>query len=272
MTDIITPIKDKFLKNTIETTYLFNDKTKKKAYYAIPMKQQTMHIQYWKDMLAEAGTRSPTFRRAGRPTGTSGATRCNPRIARRPAERTYAVGQPMGVDSSDSFYSFLTFMDAYNVKLVDDNGKLLVDDPKVKAGLVNALRDYTAIRTRGCAPPSSTSWKDPDNNVSFHNKTILLTHNRSISIAAKWLDDANNAALTPEQRAQAKKNYDELIGTAGFPSRPDGSKFVYRAAVKTAVIFEAGKNKKRAKEFVTFMMQDENLQPYVEGSLGLWYP
>jgi multiple sugar transport system substrate-binding protein len=163
-------------------------------------------------------------------------------------------------------------MDAYNVKLVDDNGKLLVDDPKVKAGLVNALRDYTSIRTRGCTPPSSTSWKDPDNNVSFHNKTILLTHNATISIAAKWLDDANNAALTPEQRAQAKKNYDELIATAGFPNKPDGSKFVYRAAVKTAVIFENSKNKKRAKEFVTFMMQDENLIPYVEGSLGRWYP
>src|SRR6187549_671193 len=55
VSDIINPIKDKFLKNTIETTYLYNDKTKKKAYYAIPMKQQTMHIQYWKDMLAEAG-------------------------------------------------------------------------------------------------------------------------------------------------------------------------------------------------------------------------
>ena len=27
-------------------------------------------------------------------------------------------------------------MDAYNVKLVDDNGKLLVDDPKVKQGLM----------------------------------------------------------------------------------------------------------------------------------------
>ena len=36
VTDIITPIKDKFLKNTIETTYLYNDKTKKKAYYAYP--------------------------------------------------------------------------------------------------------------------------------------------------------------------------------------------------------------------------------------------
>ena len=39
-----------------------------------------------------------------------------------------------------------------------------------------------------------------------------------------------------------------------------------------AGIFEAAKNKKRAKEFVSFMMQDENLQPYVEGSLGRWYP
>ena len=48
-------MKGGFLKNTVETTYLYNDKTKKKAYYAFPLKQQTMHIQYWKDMLGEAG-------------------------------------------------------------------------------------------------------------------------------------------------------------------------------------------------------------------------
>ena len=272
VSDIINPMKDKFLKNTIETTYLYNDKTKKKAYYAFPMKQQTMHIQYWKDMLADAG-----YKESDIPTGWKAywdfwCDKVQPAHRTKTGKRTYAVGQPMGVDSSDSFYSFLTFMDAYNVKLVDDNGKLLVDDPKVKAGLTNALRDYTNIRTRGCTPPSSTSWKDPDNNVSFHNKTILLTHNATISIAAKWLDDANNPALSAEQRATAKKNYDELIATAGFPNKPDGSKFVYRAAVKTGVIFEAGKNKKRAKEFVAFMLEDQNLQPYVEGSLGRWYP
>ena len=55
------PIKDKFLPNTLETVYLYNDKTKKKAYYGFPLKQQTMHILYWKDMLAEAGYR-PTSR------------------------------------------------------------------------------------------------------------------------------------------------------------------------------------------------------------------
>jgi multiple sugar transport system substrate-binding protein len=272
ITDVISPMKDKFLKNTVETTNLYNDKTKKKAYYAFPLKQQTMHIQYWKDMLAEAG-----FKDSDLPTGWKAywdfwCDKVQPAHRSKTGKRTYAIGNPMGVDSSDSFYSFLTFMDAYNVKLVDDNGKLLVDDPKVKQGLVNALRDYTSIRTRGCTPPSSTSWKDPDNNVAFHNKTILMTHNATISIAAKWLDDSNNATLTAEQRAQAKKNYEELIATAGFPNKPDGSPMIYRAAVKVGVIFEGAKNKKRAKEFVAFLLQDENLQPYVEGSLGRWYP
>jgi len=272
ISDIITPMKDRFLKNTIETTYLYSDKTKKKAYYAFPLKQQTMHIQYWKDMLGEAGFKESDIPTTWKAYWDFWCDKVQPAHRSKSGKRTYAIGQPMGVDSSDSFYSFLTFMDAYNVKLVDDNGKLLVDDPKVKAGLTNALRDYTSIRTRGCTPPSSTSWKDPDNNVAFHNKTILMTHNATISIAAKWLDDANNPSLSAEQRAQAKKNYEELIATAGFPSKPDGSKFVYRAAVKTGVVFEAAKNKKRAKEFVAFILADENLQPYVEGSLGRWYP
>ena len=44
------------------------------------------------------------------------------------------------------------------------------------------------------------------------------------------------------------------------------------AAVKTAVVFADGKNKKRGKEFMAFMMKDENLRPFVEGSVGRWFP
>ena len=99
-----------------------------------------------------------------------------------------------------------------------------------------------------------------------------MTHNATISIAAKWLDDANNDKLKPEERENAKKNYYERIRTAGFPNKPDGSKMVYRTAVKTGVIFSQAKNKVRAKEFVKFLMEEENLGPYVEGSLGRWFP
>ncbi len=132
-----------------------------------------------------------------------------PAIRKATGQRIYGVGQPMGVESTDSFQSFYTFMDAYNVKLVDDDGKLLVDDPKVRDGLINALKDYTDTYLKGCTPPSSTTWKDPDNNVAFHNKTIVMTHNATISIAAKWLDDINNPTLTD---GAARRRQEELRG------------------------------------------------------------
>ncbi len=99
-----------------------------------------------------------------------------------------------------------------------------------------------------------------------------MTHNATISIAATQLDASNNPALTEAQRAQAKKNYTELIATAGFPNKPDGTKMTYRAAVKTGVIFKDAKNKAGAKAFVAFILDDANLTPYVEGSLGRWFP
>ncbi len=46
ISDVIEPMKDQFAPNTISTTYLWNDVDKKRAYYAFPLKQQTMHIQY----------------------------------------------------------------------------------------------------------------------------------------------------------------------------------------------------------------------------------
>ncbi len=173
ISDIMTPMKDKFAPNTLETAYLLNGKTNARAYYAFPLKQQTMHIQYWKDMLDKAG-----FKESDIPTGWDDywnfwCEKVQPALRKATGQRIYGIGVPMGVDSSDSFYSFLTFMDAYNVKLVDDNGKLLVDDPKVKEGLVKALTSYVMPAMKGCAPPSATSWKDPDNNVAFHNLSLI---------------------------------------------------------------------------------------------------
>jgi multiple sugar transport system substrate-binding protein len=272
ISSVIDPLRAKFEPHALSTTFLLNNAAQKRAYYAFPIKQQTMHIQYWKDMLADAGFKESDIPKDWKGYWSFWCDKVQPASRQKTGLRTYGIGQPMGVDSSDSFYSFLTFMDAYNVKLVNDSGKLLVDDPAVRQGLISALTDYTSIYAKGCTPPSSTSWKDPDNNVAFHNKTTVMTHNATISIAAKWLDDMNNAELKPEQRAIAKKNYTELIATAGFPNKPDGSKMIYRAAVKTGVIFKDAKNKEAAKKFVAFFLDEANLTPYVEGSLGRWFP
>jgi multiple sugar transport system substrate-binding protein len=98
-----------------------------------------------------------------------------------------------------------------------------------------------------------------------------MTHN-TISLAVKWLDDANNGSLTAEQRAAARRAYDELIATANFPKKLDGSPMVHRTAVKVGMVFAASKNKDQAKDFVKFMLEEDNLRPYVESALGRWFP
>ena len=216
ISDVINPLKDRFAPNTVETAFLYNDKAKKKAYYAFPLKQQTMHIEYWVDLLEQAGFKESDIPKGWKDYWSFWCDKVQPGLRKATGSRAYGIGQPLGVDSSDSFYSFLTFMDAYDVKLVDDDGKLLVDDPKVKQGLAGALKDYTDVYTKGCSPPSSTAWKDPDNNVAFHNKTTVLTHNATISIAAKWLDDMNNQTLVA---GAARPSEEELL--RAHRARPD---------------------------------------------------
>lgn len=272
LSSVINPIRARFAPQTVETTFLHNSVTNRRAYYAFPLRQQTIHIHYWVDMLTEAGLTAadiPTTWTAFWDFWCVTAQRAHRRAT---GERSFGVGQPMGVGSSDAFYSFLTFADAHNVRLVDDNGKLLVGDPKVRQGLINAMTDYVSFYKRGCTPPSAPNWRDPDNNVAFHNQTTMMTHNATISIVAKWLDDAANPALTAEQRATAAKNYAERIRTVGFPSRPDGTQMRYRAAVKTGVVFREARNKENALRFVAFLLEDRNLTPLVEGSLGRWFP
>ena len=122
LTSVLEPIKGRFLKNTLETTYLYDDKAKKRAYYAFPLKQQTMHVEIWLDLLNQAGFKESDIPTKWADYWSFWCDKVQPGLRKASGSRAYGIGQPLGVDSSDSFYSFLTFMDAYDVKLVDDGG------------------------------------------------------------------------------------------------------------------------------------------------------
>ena len=49
------------------------------------------------------------------------------------------------VQASDTFFSFHQFMNAYDVQVVDADGKLTLDQPKNKSGLTRALADYAIL-------------------------------------------------------------------------------------------------------------------------------
>src|SRR5258708_27990688 len=130
-------------------------------------------------MLGQAGFKESDIPGTWKEYWSFWCDKVQPGIRKATGQRVYGTGFPMGVESTDSFQSFLSWVDAYNVKLVDDNGKLLVDDPKVKAGLVSALTDYTPPHLVRLPPPSATTRKEPHNNVPFHNKTTRSTQHQT---------------------------------------------------------------------------------------------
>src|SRR5258708_22863972 len=103
------------------------------------MKQKDWQIQYWKDMLGQAGFKENDIPGTWNEYWAFWCDKVQPAIRKPTGQRIYGIGSPMGVESTDSFQSFLSWVDAYNVNLVDDSGKLFVHHPTVNKALLNPL-------------------------------------------------------------------------------------------------------------------------------------
>jgi multiple sugar transport system substrate-binding protein len=150
------------------------------------------------------------------------------------------------------------FLNAFDTKLVDEKGNLLVDQPETREGMIKALESYTKPFTDGCVPPGAVNWQDGDNNVNFKNQITIMVPNPSLSI--------------PASEYAEKDRYMNQMVTMEWPDKPDGSPIEYVTSIKTAVIFKDAQNKEAAKEFMRFFLKPENLGPQLEGALARWFP
>lgn len=98
LSSVLTPIAGRFAPNTLETTHLYNDRAKNRAYYAFPIKQQTMHVEYWIDMLEQAGFKESDVPKTWKEYWAFWCDKVQPGYRRASGKRGYGIGQPMGVD------------------------------------------------------------------------------------------------------------------------------------------------------------------------------
>ena len=260
VSDVIEPIKDQFLPVALESVNLLNGETGERSYYAIPTQQQTEHIHYWKSLLDEAGVDSSAIPNTWEEFWSFWCEEAQPAVREATGDRRkYGIGHPMSSSASDTFFAFLMFLNAYDAKLVDEQGNLVADQPENREGIIKALESYAKPFMDGCVPPGAVNWGDADNNVNFLNQVTIMTPNPSMSIPAS-------------QYTQNPENYNENIRTVEWPDKPDGSPITYKTSIKNALIFADSQNKEGAKEFMRFLLKPENLGPYLEGSIGRWFP
>ena len=135
--------------------------------------------------------------------------------------------------------------------MVDKNNKVVIDSPET----IKAL-EYAQGAVRQTFIPGTLSWLDPNNNKAFLDGQISVTNNGiSIYYAAKNSPD-------PKVKEMAAD-----INHAAFPIGPVGVPTEFHLFFNQ-MIMKYTKYPQAAKEFLRFMMEEEQFDAWLQGGGG----
>lgn len=236
---------------------LYNSKAGKTGYFAVPIDQFTVSLFYWKDMLEQAGADPSKL-----PTDWNGFWKffedAQGAYKQKTNKDVYALGWPMSTSAGDTHYDTQMVMMAFDAMVLSPEGKLQVDDPKVKAGIANGLEWLAGIYKGGFTPKDVVNWKDADNNTAFLNRSTLATPNGSLSIPGA---------------VQGKNDKEfKAIVTTGLPNKPSGGPVPSISQVHNAVVFDKSPNKQGGIDFLKFFVKPENTLKFLKAGKARWFP
>ncbi len=162
----------------------------------------------------------------------------------------FALGNATG--DANTWCQWLVW--AFGGKLVDTSNKVVIDSPETIKALEYSKELYSTFA------PGTLSWLDPNNNKAFLDGQISLTNNGiSIYYAAKNSPE-------PKLKEMALDIYH-----ANMPIGPVGKPTEFQLFFNQ-MIFKYSKYPKAAKEFLRFMMEPEQLDPWVQAAIGYVTP
>jgi multiple sugar transport system substrate-binding protein len=139
---------------------------------------------------------------------------------------------------------------AHGAKVVDEKGNVTINSPETLAALEYCKQLYPTML------PGTLSWLDANNNKAFLDGQISCTNNAiSIYYVAKNSPDPKLQAMAVD------------IDHAAWPIGPVGVPTELHQ-ITQAMIFKYTKYPKAAREFLRFMMEKEQYEPWQTASIG----
>src|SRR5215471_1500805 len=170
------------------------------------------------------------------------------------ARKVYAMGFQLNTTGNDSNALFNYFLIANGGQdIVTTDGKLHLDDPKVREAAIKALTYPTTAYKEGFVPPGAINWNDADDNNAFHAKQIVMDLDGSLSTEV--------AIIKNEQ------DYDDIV-TTGLALGNDGKPVPSKVDCLCGLIPKGAKNVATAKDFLKFLIQPQVLNEYLKTGLG----
>ena len=259
VTDVVAPLAASYNETAKQSAKVFGSESAsdgQERYYAVPLNQSTTHIYYWKDFLSEAGYTPEDIPTDWDAFWAFWQTVQDQLEATNPAVRS--IGLPYSVDASDTYHIFEHVLAAYDVKVIDERGNLLLDVPAVKEGIVECLNWYAQFYQDGYVPENAVDWLDTENNRAFLDRNVVMTPNPTLSIPAAVRND--------------QTLYSEKLGTVEFPNKLNGEPLPHFVSIRQAVVFTDAPHLDTAKDFLTYLTEPAVLSDFLKTSYGRYMP
>jgi multiple sugar transport system substrate-binding protein len=255
VSDIVETQKEDFTKIAIDSCHLYNNVTKKRSYYVVPIQMTGWPFHIWGSLVEKAGYKISDLPN----TWDAFLDFFKPvqdKLRGQGMRNIYAYGYQLTANGVDPIATFNAFLIAYGGKdLVTPDGKFNSDNPQVRAAAAKAIERLTTPYKEGYVPPGCVNWNDADDNNAFHSKLMVMDFDGTISTEVAIYDK--------------KEDYDAIV-TRGLPLSNDGEQLPAQVIVGSPVIPKGAKNVPVAKEFLRYMVQPKVLNEYLKGGLGRW--
>jgi multiple sugar transport system substrate-binding protein len=257
VTDVIETQKKEYTEAALASAFNYNSTTKQRSYYLVPYTTAALPNHVWRPLVEKAG-----FTMEDIPTTWDAYydffKEVQKKLRAKGERKVYGLGFQVTTNGNDPNNVFNYFLIAYGGQnMVSKDGKLHLDDPKVKEAAIMALEYPTRAYKEGFVPPSAINWNDADDNNAFHAKTIVMDLDGTISTEVAIYDK--------------KQDYNDIV-TMGLPKSNDGKPISSMVTNTGGMIPKGAKNVEVAKEFLTFLIQPKVLNEFLKTGLGRALP
>src|SRR6266851_6706395 len=253
VSDVVETQREEYTETALLTVRCYNNVEKKRSIYGVPYTVGASMNHIWRPLVEKAGYQMSDLPKTW-DAFYDFFKEVQKKLRAQGMRHVYGLGFQLATIGGDSNARFNDFVIAYGGQdIVTKDGKLHLDDPKVRKAAIEALTYPTTAYKEGFVPPGAINWNDADDNNAFHGKQIVMDLDGSLSTEV--------AIIKKEQ------DYNDIV-TLGLPLSNDGKPVPSVAGSLCGLIPKGAKNVEVAKDFLKYLTQPQVLNEYLKTGLG----
>jgi multiple sugar transport system substrate-binding protein len=253
VSDVVATQKHEFTEAALLSVNSYNSVEKKRSFYAVPITTAALPNHVWRPLVEKAGFKMEDIPKTW-DAYYDFFKEVQKKLRAQGERKVYGLGFQVTTNGNDPNNVFNYFLIAYGgAGLVTKDGKLHLDDPKVREAAIKALTYPTTAYKEGFVPPGAINWNDADDNNAFHAKQIVMDLDGTIS---------TEVAIIKNQQ-----DYDDIV-TMGLPLGNDGKPVPAQVTNFNLMIPKGAKNVEVAKDFLKYFIQPRVSNDVLKTGLG----